>query len=265
MRTPVPACPACGGALLERHADGEGREHCGCRLPRPGPDRRRSRAIPPPAREHPPVAWALLDDYNRWRSRTSALKKQREQHRVADFKPSDERLALLSELAAWCDARRIHPRVWLYLLFRKRGWFHAPRLIPGDLMKQKHVVDYRKASGLDGYRRHVLEATRLPAFDPNVDMAPANEIRKLRLVDEGRAAECMEASLETTYGFHPGSAACAGTPGRPPCPAAPECARRLEAWCDFDIIGLRAGRITRAQAQAAVREAEALRRARGTA
>lgn len=204
---------------------------------------KKSKRLEAPRRAHPEIAWKLLDDFNFWRSRCSAVQKQREQHRVNEVKPTDERLELLAKLDAWCEERRIDSRLWLFMCFRLRRWFYPPLLSEGELLAEKKREDYAQIKGLDAYRRRVLPQSNPRAWDPNRDTAPSVEAKKERLVGAGRAALCMALALEETLGYHPKSAVCVR------CPVAPECCARLRAFADFDIMALRQGTITSDQAR----------------
>lgn len=214
---------------------------------------KRSRALPAPRVEHPEIAWTLLADYNLWRNRCSAVAQQRTLHKVSDVKATDERLGLFTELHAWCSERGFDSRLWLYLLFRSMRWFYPPKLSPKAFMKESLIEVYNRSRWLDAYRRHVAPASKAQAWDPNRDIAPANEMRKGRLLDAGRARECLEKSIEETLGYHPKSAVCTR------CPLAPDCAARLRTWCDFDIMALRLGAISAEQAQEAAQAAQVKR------
>jgi hypothetical protein len=207
-------------------------------------------------REHPEIAYRLLDDFNLWRGRCSAVAKAREAHRVSEMKPNDERLEILAEMDRWCAERRIDSRLWLFLCFRLRRWFYPPLISRGELLAEAKIVDYRNMRGLDAYRRHVAPKSAPRTFDPNRDMAPHIEAQKRRLVDGGRAALCMALGIEETLGFHPRSEVC----GR--CPLANECRAQLEAFADFDILALRRGEITAEQAQDQAHRARTSQRTR---
>lgn len=220
---------------------------------RPPTRSKRSRALPAPRVEHPEIAWRLIGDYNLWRNRCSAVVQQRTLHRVCDVKATDERLGLLTEMHAWCSERVLDSRLWLFLLFREMRWFYPPKLGAGSLMKEGLIEVYNRSRWLDAYRRHVAPSSKAQVFDPNRDVAPANEMRKTRLLEAGRSRECLEKSIEETMGYHPKSKVCTR------CPVAPDCAARLKAWCDFDIMALRLGTITAEQAQESAQAAQAKR------
>ncbi len=193
---------------------------------------------------YPDVAHRLMEDYRVFWAQCTSTKQRRVQHYLSDIKATDERLQVLSDLAAWCAEQKIDPRLWLFVCFRKAGWFWPPKITLKCLAKPAIVPIYHKAKGLDGYRRMVQKHTVAPRFDPNIDIAPAVEARKARLVEKGQAAECMAAMIDGTWGYHPKSRVCSG------CPLADECAQRLEHWCGFPVVNLREGKITKEQAQA---------------
>lgn len=224
--------------------------------PAPKPPRVRAPRRQVTTREHPEIAYRLLEDYNLWRGRCSAIVKQREKHRVSELKPNDERLEILAEMDAWCAERRIDSRLWLFLCFRLHRWFYPPQITRGTLLAEAKIVDYRNMTGLDAYRRHVAPKSAPRTFDPNRDLARHVEAQKARLVDGGRASLCLALGIEETLGFHPRSAVCAR------CPLAEPCRVALVAFVDFDILALRRGEITAEQAQDAAARARREQRTR---
>lgn len=195
-------------------------------------------------REHPRLAFTLFSDFNHWRSYCADVRRRRQTQRVADYVLSDERLDLFEEMDAWCREREIESRLWLYLLFRARRWNWSPPLERAHLCSERMVPGYRKARCLDGYRRHLFGAQpRERYFDPNLEISPTNEARKADLLQQpGGPHRCMALMVDTTYGYHPRSEVCRR------CPLGPECAQQLSRWCDFDVMALRLGDLSKVEA-----------------
>jgi hypothetical protein len=160
---------------------------------------------------------------------------------------------LFEDMAIWCRERGIDPRLWLYGLFRVRRWLAAPRLTRSNLMSEKMIPKYNALTLLDGYRlrlrREQDNHTSGDAYDPNRDLNTTIESRKQYYVGSGQADRCMREMMET-LGFHPKSSACLR------CPEKMNCRMKLEALVDFDIIALRNGAITQAQAMAEARRGQ---------
>lgn len=189
----------------------------------------------------------LFGAYNTWRLQTASVTSKPFRRTLAS-KP--ERLRLMGRMAAWCRERDLDPRLWLYWLFRSRKWMFAPKLEPGVLMTSnpKMIERYRwmvDRKCLDGYR---LNRDRPAAIDPNVDLVGAAEDQKRAHRRHGQSHICMRETPVTTYGFHPKSKTCVE------CPIANECATNLRRLVGFDIIALREGRMSVAEARGRARE-----------
>lgn len=194
----------------------------------------------------------LLDDYNLWRMQTSSIIKKRSEGAFINFfKSNPERIELLQETAIWCRSKGIDPRLWIYLLFRARKWMFSPQLNKSHLMSEKMAERYPDISvtALDGYRKYIqIQSGKddLP-FDPNWEISPGAEAVKRTYASYNDYARCMRESLDTTLGYHPKSPTCIS------CPLANDCSNQLRKLIpEFDIVALRAGKITPAQAKAAV-------------
>lgn len=182
----------------------------------------------------------LLRDYNEYRFKTQHIANLRAQGRYPrSLKDSRENLAAFERLAAWCKARSIDPRHWLYSLFAARYWRFAPKL--NQLCSERHLERY---GGIEtgGGHRQVVERNDVPVFDVNADISRAAELLKLRYLQLGQAGRCMGRSFVDTYGYHPQSEYCAQ------CPVAIACEAQLRAHVGFDITALRRGELTREQA-----------------
>lgn len=194
----------------------------------------------------------LMADFNFYWCLTANIEFRRRSHPYfRTMKATPERLALLSKMVDWCRERGMDPRLWLYMLFRVRAWQYPPRLLPGHLMSERLVPRYSKLEGLDAYRGRLREeADRGRTYDPNRDINTTVEARKRYYVSTGQTSRCMREMVGETFGYHPRSVVCSG------CPAQVDCRQRLEAYCDFDVMALREGRLTAEQAMAEVRRAQ---------
>ena len=199
-------------------------------------------------------ARSLFEDYNRFRLQTSAIAKLRSLGKFVrplklEPKGQPSRLPIMVEMVEWCRAQGIDPRLWLYLLFRRRRWLHAPLLARSHLCSEKMVDGYHAAAhrALDGYRFQLLEHRPQRPFDPNVDLSYAAEAAQRRFQQANDPYRCMSETVERTLGWHPQSRACKV------CPIAKACQDNLRALVpEFDLVALREGRITPEAAQAAV-------------
>jgi hypothetical protein len=193
----------------------------------------------------------LMDDYNRYWFETLHIRKMREDgSHLRPMKATAERLQLFAEMVVWCRGQEIDPRIWLYVLFRSRAWRFAPKLTKGSLETTNAKIHelYQNLGGLDAYRRQTTERSQgRSRFDPNRDVDPTVEQLKMRYLQAGAPMDCMTQMVERTLGYHPGSGVCVH------CPAANECAQRLQDFADFDILALRSGRLTSESAMAQVR------------
>ena len=196
----------------------------------------------PPTREQQ-IADRLWADYVHYWRATAAVRTFATSGRYfRELKPTAERLARLERLVVWCRARGFEARTWLKFLFRSRKWRFAPKIDrDSDLMSPNPRLQtaYKMSEGLHVYRASRPEA----AYDPNRDLDPNVERKKLLYVQSGSVQACLAQLLELTLGYHPRSEACQQ------CPLAGQCRQALEAFCDFDVMALREGRISSTEAQ----------------
>lgn len=193
----------------------------------------------------------LFNDFNFYRTQTGSYAKLSAKHPVRGYKPTEDRLALFAEMIEWCRARDIDPRLWLYSLFRARCWTFPPKLTRGCLLSENMIPKYRKIGEndyLDGYRSRIQKdlPDSADSWDPNRDLNHTVESLKKRFRDLGKAEVCMQESFARTLGYHPESSICVE------CPLGMACARQLCDYVTFDIMALRLGKITAAEAKAQV-------------
>lgn len=198
----------------------------------------------------------LFQEYNSWRLQTGGLEKRRAEGKyVGAFKETPERVQIFLDMAAWCREQSIDPRLWLYLLFRSRGWTFAPQMTPSHLQSKTMIPRYARFmehGNLDGYRLHVVQTQKhvTEKFDPNWEISYTVEALKDRYLALGQAQRCMRETLERTYGYHPKSKVCNV------CPLRQQCALQLQRLVpEFDIIALRDGKMSPAEAQSKVHTA----------
>lgn len=193
----------------------------------------------------------LFHDYTIYWHQTARVKTMKEAHPVKQHKLTDKRLKLFLDVVQWCKDQQYDPRVWLFCLFESRRWTFAPQLEPGHLMSKNERIHKRyerlvARNYLDGYQRYIEgQRPERPErrYDPNRDLSNSVEARKAKLLQRGDAEACMAQTVTDTFGFHPGSQYCVR------CPINERCKQRLQGMVNFDIIALREGRITSAQAK----------------
>lgn len=194
------------------------------------------------------LAAQLLADWSYYRTLTKHFHTLKGKGaRIGPKKMTPELRELMEELIAWCREKRLEPRLWIFALFKNRGWVGAPSLQRGHLMSEKQIWRYKKMRGIGFFTRRVRATARdqaaEAAFDPNRDMTHTVEAMKTNYVNAGRAQECLEQIFERTLGFHPGSKVCWS------CPLRDQCAIKLQGFVMFDILALREGRLTSEQAE----------------
>lgn len=200
----------------------------------------------------------ILDDYNYYRAHTSHVKAMRAQGRyVADVKmrtkAGDDRTPYFEELVGFCSEHQLDPKMWLYMLFKIRGWKAAPKfnqLVPKSKKTlQKNLNIYANLSDIPLFqknrdqKRHQEAVDSGEVYDKNRDLGFTTEAIKRRYLNEGDSERCMAEMEERTFGYHPQSLVCAR------CPSVTQCAQLLEAKYGTHIIALRRGEITARQAQ----------------
>lgn len=201
------------------------------------------------------TARELLDDYNYYRSFTEHVHAMRDTDQWVRFvKETPERLAAMARMSAWCEERRYDARHWLCWLFYRGHWRYARpfnQLVPGSKRTEKKLVEaYAKVTELPMFVKrtqqlsYMTRANTEQIYDGNRDMAATTEALKRRYLRMADPEGCMED--ERSNGYHPRSLVCAR------CVLAIGCERKLRAGVDFDIVALRDGRMTAAQARAEV-------------
>jgi hypothetical protein len=200
---------------------------------------------------------SILDDYNYYRSYTAHVQQIRAKggyvRQLQMRTKKEDRQPLFQAMVDFCQEYRLDPKLWLYLLFKIRGWRAAPRvdqLVPKSRKTlQKNLELYADLSDLPLFQkyRHEKQQTAAvqngTAWDVNRDIGYSTEALKRRYINEGDAERCLSELEERTYGFHPRSLVCAR------CPLKTECTQKLEAKFGAHIVPLRRGDITIQQAQ----------------
>lgn len=191
----------------------------------------------------------LFDDYRYYRQYTASVQKlKQEKPYIREMKATPERLELFADMAEWCRAIGVNPRLWLYSLFVSRKWLYAPKLHASHLQSQKHIPKYHtlEDTGLFAQRQREQEAlanvSNPNTFDPNRDLSHSSEEAKRAYLAVGNAQACMAAMDTETFGYHPKSTVCAR------CPMAQPCQIQLESSVDFDIMALRRGELSSTEA-----------------
>lgn len=196
-------------------------------------------------------ARTLFHDFNRWRKQTAFAEKIRAEGKFySNYKETPERLEIFEDLAVWCRGHQIDPRLWVYILFKARSWMFPPKLQASHLKSDNILKRYEKltTSSLDGYRTHILReyGDIELAFDPNWEISFYAEAIKKKYTEQGDYTRCMREIFENTLGYHPKSNVCQK------CPVRKQCEFELRRFVDFDIMSLRRGDITPAQARAQI-------------
>lgn len=193
----------------------------------------------------------LFGDYCHYRRQTAYFQQmQRKRPYQRDLKTSAERDRVLGEMVEFCRARAIPPRQWLYYLFSRRKWLFPPGLDRASLLSQRAVPGYQGWGQFSGFQKRmretaaIVEGERMErVFDPNRDLNRSVELLKESLVARGQAGWCRDRILSDTLGYHPRSHTCHR------CPEQQLCAEQLCRSVPFDILALRRGEITSAQAK----------------
>ena len=197
-----------------------------------------------------PLVEILIRDFNTYR----ALTKSYAIHMARGIPPYKLPKGLptyqtMSTMLAWCRARGVEPRMWLYTLFHIRKWQFPPKYELNSLCNEANIPRMKTVKGLGFFRGQLRVTPEEDPFDPNVDISPATEARKRTYLQHGNAAMCMDNTTTETWGYHPLSNVCAQCPLRGPC------AVNLQTYTPFDVIGLRQGKVTKQAARRAALEA----------
>lgn len=193
----------------------------------------------------------LFGDYCHYRRLTAnirALKNKGARIRDPHLTASHEEA--LGEMVRFCQQRAIPPRQWLYYLFARRRWLYAPGCDRPSLLSKRAAEGYRSWPDFSGFQKRMAESSAQReavslenVFDPNRDLSHSVELLKGALVARGQVDRCLAGMHSQSYGYHPRSHVCQG------CPQRFICAERLQRSVNFDILALRRGEITSAQAK----------------
>jgi len=193
----------------------------------------------------------LFGDYCHYRRLTAnirALKNKGARIRDPQLTPGHEEV--LGDLVRFCQQRSIPPRQWLYYLFARRRWLYSPGCNRVSLLSVKAAGGYRSWPDFSGFQKRIAEtsvqreaASLENVFDPNRDLSHSVELLKGSLVARGQVDRCLAGMHSRSYGYHPRSHVCQV------CLQRFLCAEQLQRSVNFDILALRRGEITSAQAK----------------
>jgi hypothetical protein len=195
------------------------------------------------------TAQTLIRDYDAYYLQTAHIKSLKARGApINGVKVTPDRLAALDNMAQWCRAKNLDPRHWLQSLFQSRRWLFAPQWT--QLTSEKHLKKYRALPVSQAYQTKIANESatskmqRGVSYDVNRDLSPTTEGIKQTYLGRGEADRCMAQMRSETLGYHPKSHVCAR------CSKAVVCAASLASLAGFDIVALRAGKITMEQAAA---------------
>lgn len=191
----------------------------------------------------------LLANFNYYRDKTMHTHNMKREHPVRPRSMTKANHKILLSMQKWCLDRQIDAMLWMFALFKLRGWRAAPSFKASHLESENLIPRYRKMKGIGFYSAHLTSTRAKKAeeerHDPNRDLAPTIEAEKRRILASDDPRRCLDEILIRTMGFHPKSAVCRS------CQFAPECAVRIQSCVPFSILGLRAGTVTQAEAKQA--------------
>lgn len=194
----------------------------------------------------------LFSDYCYYRRQTANSKALRARGSyVRDPKFTPEREETLADLVTFCREKNLPPRQWLYYLFARRRWLYPPRFDRTNLLSERALAGYTSWPDFSGFQKRITETAAqrqmegmVDRYDPNRDLSLSVELLKKSLVARGEIDRCLAGIHSQTYGYHPRSHICCH------CSQRFACATELQRTVNFDILALRRGEITSAQARA---------------
>lgn len=200
----------------------------------------------------------ILDTYNYFRAHTTHVHELRDQGKkvndvVLRTKRGEDRTPYFQGFLDFCKEQNVDPRMWMYMLFKIRGWKAAPKftqLVPKSKKTlQKNLNTYANLSDIPLFqkmrdeRNHRESVESGNDWDKNRDIGISTEAVKRRYLNDGDSERCIEEMDERTYGFHPQSLVCAR------CPLTTQCASIFERKFGPHIAALRRGELTVKQAK----------------
>jgi len=193
----------------------------------------------------------LFLDYCHYRRQTAHFQQLRNRGvRLRDPKFSEAHRGALEGMERWCRGKLIPPRQWLYYLFARRRWLYPLACDRGNLCSEKAFSGYSGWKEYSAFQKRLQETTNAAeavglehSWDPNRDLNRGVEMLKESFVARGQIDRCLVGIHSQTYGYHPRSHICTRCPGQA------ACAQTLARSVNFDILALRRGEITSAQAQ----------------
>lgn len=171
------------------------------------------------------------------------------------LKASPQYLKTLARFDAWCKARGQRPELLLYCAFAVRQWIRIPQLRNvNDLCTEKLIARVSEVTNLELFHQRPRpqaskadDADYRPG-DVNRDLVTYAEPFKKRYQETGQHQRCIDEMELWTYGYHPESKFCARCPGA----YQAACIAKLKQVCStFDVMALRAGRMTLREAEEA--------------
>jgi hypothetical protein len=194
----------------------------------------------------------LFGDYCFYRRQTANIRALKNKGaRISDPELNAERAEVFGALVVFCKQHAVPPRQWLYYIFARRRWLYSPRCDRANLLCERALAGYRSWPDFSGFQKRIAateaqrEAIYLDhVYDPNRDLNHSVELLKGALVARGQVDRCLVGMHSQTFGYHPRSHICQR------CMVRFVCAEQLRGAVNFDILALRRGEITSAQAQA---------------
>ena len=190
----------------------------------------------------------LFEDFCCYQQQTEFIFNLRENKGARHTRPKQtpDALEALGQMLDWCNEKGVEPRRWLFVLHAVRKWKFPIKLARGHLCSEKVLPKFATTRGLGFFRARVAatsEAAAMGDADPNRDVFPAIEGRKQGYAQTGQVDRCVDEMMTSTYGYHPKSPVCTA------CPERHRCAIGLASLMPFDILALRDGRLSAADAE----------------
>lgn len=178
----------------------------------------------------------LFDDYVYWRTMTAHYQNRRANGPFAvGLRFTKDREEGITKMYDFCRTNRLDPRKWLCFLFVLRNWRIPPMF--NELAPKKHIEKFRAFGSIPELDWKLKAEQPPPENDPNKDLIASNEAIKSRLQREGQSYACL-CNTNERLGYHPRSPVCST------CPVKRTCETITRKRFNFDIVGLRAGRVS---------------------
>ena len=198
------------------------------------------------------TATELFADYNYYRLHTRHIESARQQGKYIRYlDATPERMRYVEAMRVWCEGKAYSPRHWLCWLFYRNRWgFSRPlnQLVPKSWKSAKIMIAaYENCRFLPMYDRrmrqlrHAADVAAGTVYDRNRDMSTTTEHLKRRYMQFNDPEGCL--TDDRANGYHPRSPICGQ------CRLAQACEAKLRSEAVYDIVALRRGEITVAQAK----------------